>query len=169
MNSLRDSLPRDFLDRMQQELGRWEMLRLVWPMIVGSKLAGSAQFLGIRQNTLRVAVPDRTWKNTLRSMENLILEAVHRFCGDDVARTVEFVESPRALPPAPNKKQAVRPLPPSDLPLDAIADPELRQIFDLSARKYFHQSRERERPVRSRKVSGPSSQEHWGKQENSAR
>jgi len=105
----------------------------------------------------------------LRSMENLILEAVHRFCGDDVGRAIEFVESPRALPPAPNKKPAARPLPPPDLPLDAIADPELRRIFDLSARKYFHQSRERERSVRSSQLPGPSHPKGFGKQENSTR
>ena len=137
MRSLRDSLPEEFLAQMQKELGREETLRLVWPVIVGSKLGCSTQFLGIRQNTLRVAVPDRTWKNTLRSMENMILEAVHRFCGEDVGRAIEFVESPRPVPPSPKKKAVPRPLPPSDLPLDAIADPELRQSFDLSARKYF--------------------------------
>jgi predicted nucleic acid-binding Zn ribbon protein len=137
MNSLRDSLPKDFLGRMQKELGREEMLRLVWPMIVGSKLGGSAQFHGIRRNTLRVGVPDQTWKNTLRSMENMILERVHRFCGEDVGRAIEFVESPRPVPPSQKKSPAARPLPPVDLPLDAIADPQLRQMFDLSARKYF--------------------------------
>ncbi|MGH9786607.1 MAG: DciA family protein [Terriglobia bacterium] len=137
MRSLRDSLPEDFLGRMQQELGREEMLRLVWPMIVGSTMGGSTQLLGIRQNTLRVAVPDQTWKKTLRSMENMILEAVHRVCGDEVGRSIEFVESPRPVPPLPKEKAAPRPLPPADLPLDAIADPQLRQTFDRSARKYF--------------------------------
>jgi predicted nucleic acid-binding Zn ribbon protein len=137
MNSLRDSLPKDFLGRMQKELGREEMLRLLWPMIVGSKMGGSTQLHGIRQNTLRVGVPDRTWKITLRSMENMILERVHRFCGEDVGRAIEFVESPRLVPPSQKKSPAPRPLPPSDLPLDAIADPDLRQSFDLSARKYF--------------------------------
>ena len=167
MNSLRDSLPKDFLGRMQKELGREEMLRLVWPLIVGSKLAGSTQFHGIRQNTLRVAVPDQTWKRTLRSMEKLILDAVHRYCGEEVGRAIEFVESPRPVPPSQKKSPAPRPLPPSDLSLDAIADPELRRVFDLSARKYFYQSRERERPVRNRQMSGVSPEKYFGKQEDS--
>ena len=137
MNSLRDSLPKDFLGRMQKELGREETLRLVWPMIVGSQLGYSTQFLDIRQNTLRVAVPDQTWKRTLRGMENMILEAVHRVCGDEVGRSVEFVESPQPVPPSPREKAAPSPLPPADLPLDAIADPQLRQMFDRYARKYF--------------------------------
>lgn len=154
MKSLRDSLPEDFLAQMQKELGREETLRLLWPVIVGSKLGGSAEFQGIRQNTLRVGVPDQTWKRTLRSMENMILEAVHRFCGEDVGRAIEFVETKRPIDvvsrpaiPSPKKRAMPRPLPPADFPLDAIGDPELRQMFDLSARKYFHQSRERERPV----------------------
>ena len=137
MKSLRDSLPEDFLGQMQKELGREETLRLLWPVIVGSKLGGSTEFQGIRQNTLRVAVPDQTWKRTLRSMENMILEAVHRFCGEDVGRAIEFVERPRPVAPSPKKKSTPRPLPPTPFPLDTIADPELRQMFALSARKYF--------------------------------
>ena len=146
MYPARDSLPVDLLAQMQQELGREETLRLLWPMIVGSKLGCSTQFQGIRQNTLRVAVPDQTWKKTLRSMEQLILAAVHRYCGEEVGRAIEFVESafPAALPLP--KRVPAPPLPPADLPLDAIADPDLRQMFDRSARKYFYQSRERERP-----------------------
>lgn len=143
MNSFRDLLPQTFLVQMQKELGRDEALRLLWPLIVGSKLGGSTEFRGIRQNTLRVAVPDRTWKITLRSMENMILQAVHRFCGEEVGRAIEFVENPSPANSPPKKKVSARPLPPADLPLDAIADPGLRQIFDRSARKYFHQSRER--------------------------
>ena len=137
MKSLRDSLPEDFLGQMQKELGREETLRLLWPVIVGSNLGGSTEFQGIRQNTLRIGVPDQTWKRTLRSMENMILEAVHRFCGEDVGRAIEFVEHPRPVAPSPKKKSAPRPLPPVDFPLDTIADPELRQMFALSARKYF--------------------------------
>ena len=146
MKSLRDSLPEDFLGQMQKELGREETLRLLWPVIVGSNLGGSTEFQGIRQNTLRVAVPDQTWKRTLRSMENMILEAVHRFCGEDVGRAIEFVETKRPRDggavsrPAissPKKGTTPRPLPPTHFPLDTIADPELRQMFALSARKYF--------------------------------
>ena len=137
MNSLCDSLPEDFLGRMQKELGREEMLRLVWPMIVGSSLGGSTQLLGIRQNTLRVGVPDQTYQRTLRSMESMILDAVHRICGDEVGRAIEFVETPRPIASPPKKRIAARPLPAADVPLDAIADPELRRMFDLSARKYF--------------------------------
>ena len=145
MNSLRDLLPNDLLDRMREELGREEMLRLAWPLIVGSELGSSTQLRSIRQNTLLVAVPDRTWKKTLSSMEKMMLEAVHRFCGEEIARTIEFVEEPRMVTPRANTPQkrtvAPRPLAPPDLPddchLEAIADPELREMFRRSAQKYF--------------------------------
>ena len=61
----------------------------------------------------------------------MILEAVHGFCGEEIAQAVEFVEEPRMANPQPNtppKRTAIRrPLPLSDLPLDAVADSELRE------------------------------------------
>ena len=78
-----------------------------------------------------------------------MLEAVHRFCGEEIARTIEFVEEPRMAAPRPNtpRKRAASPRPPAppdlpdDLPdeghLEAIADPELREMFRRSAQKYF--------------------------------
>ena len=149
MNSLRELLPNDLLDRMREELGREEMLRLVWPLIVGWELGSSTQLRSVRQNTLLVAVPDRTWKKTLSAMEKMMLEAVHRFCGEEVARTIEFVEEPRMAAPRPNtpRRRTATPRPlappalPGDLPdegpLAAIADPELREMFRRSAQKYF--------------------------------
>ena len=145
MKSLRDSLPDDFLTQMQKELGREEALRLLWPVIVGSKLGSSTQLRSVRQNTLRVAVPDRNWKKTLRSMEKMILEAVHRFCGEEIAQAVEIVEEPRMANPqhhTPLKRKTTRrPLSPADLPddchLEAITDLELREMFRRSAQKYF--------------------------------
>lgn len=153
MKSLRDSLPEDFLGRMQKELGREETLRLLWPLIVGSKLGANTALQGIRQNTLRVSVPDQTWKKTLGSLEGMILEAVHRYCGEDVGSAIEFVEAKRnmdvvsrSVTPQPKKGTPPRPLasadlPLDDFPLDAIPDPELREMFGRSAQKYFARQR----------------------------
>lgn len=141
MQSLRDSLPNDFLSQMQSELGREETLRLLWPAIVGSKLGSNTALRSVRQKTLWIAVPDRTWKKTLRSLETMILEAVCRFCGEEIAQAIEWVEEPGKMSPPhdlPPKRKTTRiPLAPADLPLEAIPDPELREMFRLSAQKYF--------------------------------
>ena len=73
---------------MEKELGREESLRLLWPVIVGSKLGSNTRFQALRHRVLVIAVPDRTWKNNLEPLEKMILDAVCRFCGGEAARMV---------------------------------------------------------------------------------
>lgn len=141
MKSLRDSLPDGFLVQMQKELGLEEMLRLLWPMVVGANLGVSTRLVSIRRNTLRISVPDQTWKKTLSALEQAVLEAVHRVCGEEFVRAVEFVEDPTLAVPRPaSERNAGSPTPtglPIDWPLGGISDPELRRMFRRSAEKYF--------------------------------
>ena len=137
MQSLRDSLPEGFLAQMQKELGPEETLRLLWPLVVGANLGASTRLRGIRRNTLRVSVPDQAWKRTLGSMEQIILDAVHRMCGKEVGRAIEFVEDPSLANPSPRKQEFAIQGSPVELPLDEIPDPELRRTFRQSAQKYF--------------------------------
>ena len=134
---------------MEKELGRDEALRLLWPVIVGSKLASNTRFQGIRHHVLLIAVPDWTWKKNLAPFEKMILEAFCRFCGPEAARTVNFIEDPRLVNarPLPRTER----LPPAqgsvsvDLPLEAIRDPELRESFARSAQKYLGRQEGRSR------------------------
>ncbi len=162
MNSLRDSLPEGLLVQMQKELGREETLRLLWPLVVGANLAASTRLVAVRQNRLRIAVPDRTWKRTLGSMETIILAAVHRICGEEVGGAIDWVEDPTlgaaraphqksaglSPPAAPPASPASMDLPldlPFDLPLGGISDAELRRMFRQSAAKYFARGARRAR------------------------
>src|SRR3990172_5241453 len=101
MQSLRHCLPREFLKRLEGELGREEALRLLWPAVVGSQLAANTRLKAFRGGVLRIAVPDRTWRGSLASMEKLILEAVHRFFGDDIGQAIELFEDPQMAGPVP--------------------------------------------------------------------
>ena len=150
MKSLRDALPDGLLAQMQQELGQEETLRLLWPMVVGAKLGANTRLLSIRQNRLRISVPDQTWRRTLLSLEQAVLEAVHRVCGEEVGRAIDLVEDPNLADPwrgragrekdrTGEEKSALR-LPAVDLPdfpLDEISDTELQRMFRQSAQKYF--------------------------------
>ena len=126
---------------MEKELGREESLRLLWPVIVGSKLGSNTRFQALRHRVLVIAVPDRTWKNNLEPLEKMILDAVCRFCGEEAARMVEFVEDRRLenARPVPRAKrlQPAEVTVSLDFPLEAIRDPELRESFARSARKYL--------------------------------
>ena len=155
MKSLRDALPDGLLAQMQRELGQEETLRLLWPMVVGASLAASSRLLSIRQNRLRISVPDPTWKRTLISLEQAVLEAVHRVCGEEVGRAIEVVEDPNLAGPRMEKKRKEKDrtekgkstlaLPAVDLPdfpLDEIRDTGLRRMFRQSAQKYFARKEE---------------------------
>ena len=145
MKSLRDALPDGLLSQMQQELGQEETLRLLWPMVVGAKLGANTKLLSIRQNRLRIAVPDQTWRRTLISMEQAVLEAVHRVCGEEVGHAIDLVEDPNLAlqgkgKDRTRKEKSTLPDAPVDLPdfqLDDIRDTELRRMFRQSAQKYF--------------------------------
>lgn len=150
MKSLRDALPEGLLTQMQQELGQEETLRLLWPMVVGAKLGANTRLLSIRQNRLRIAVPDQTWRRTLLSLEQAVLEAVHRVCGEEVGRAIDLVEdpnlaAPRGIKDRAGKEKSSLPLPAVNLPdfaLGEIRDAELRRMFHRSAQKYFARGEE---------------------------
>ena len=142
MESLRQSLTGEFLKRIEKELGREVTVRLLWPAIVGSRLASHTQLRGVRGNTLLVSVPDRSWLGPLESMNRTVLDAVNRMGIGKAFDSLEFFEDPQLRPPSPAARQVVlekRSEGAGDL-LDAeaamIADEHLRKVFLNSARKY---------------------------------
>jgi hypothetical protein len=137
--------------QMQKQLGREEMLRLLWPVVVGPALGASTRLVSVRGSRLRIAVPDQNWKRELSALERTVLDAVHRACGEEFARSVDLVEDATlaARQPAEDaaKLRAQRgpvtsaPASGAGLPLDDIADEGLREMFRQSVEKYFrHQS-----------------------------
>ena len=142
MQSVRDFLPANLWEQMQAELGPEETLRLLWPVAVGPRLANNTRLQAVRGETLLVAVPDRTWKESLRPLEKLILETINRFWKKPAWEAIEFTESPRSFPALLIKTPAPRVLAfpnrtPEPFPVDMIVDAELRERFLESARKYF--------------------------------
>ena len=147
MQPVRDFLPTNIWEQMQAELGPEETLRLLWPLAVGARLAANTRLQAVRGKTLLVAVPDRTWKESLRPLEKLILEAVNRLWKKPAWEAIEFTESPRSFPAPVIKATAtrVRESPnrmPEPFPVDMIADAELRERFLKSACKYFARQEE---------------------------
>jgi hypothetical protein len=145
MKSLRDSLPDGFLSQMEKHLGREEMLRLLWPLVVGPSLGASTRLVGIRGSRLRIAVPDQTWKRELSALERTVIDAIHRACGGEFVRYIDLVEDLTLAARQPTIDTARRRLPPAiprlnspaPLAVDDIADEGLRLAFQQSAQKYF--------------------------------
>jgi len=141
MQRLRESLAAGIVERIEKELGREAMLRLLWPYLVGPQLAANTELQAVRGDTLVVGAPDRGWLQTLGSLNQPILEAVNRL-GRGMYRSIEWVERPHMPAPQPSVRTASR-QPQSaaaeNVPIDTsvIADEGLREVFANSARKYF--------------------------------
>ncbi|MBI4460815.1 MAG: DUF721 domain-containing protein [Acidobacteria bacterium] len=150
MQPIREILIAKIVERVQTALGKEETLRHLWPLAVGPKLAASTRLQAARGKTLVVAVPDRTWKESLRPLEKTILDAVNGLLKKTTWEAVEFTESPQsfAFPPAKPPTPKIPAFPnggPEVLSAGMIADPALSQKFLESARKYFAWQEARQR------------------------
>ncbi len=149
MKSFRESLSANFLKNIEREVGREESLRLLWPIVVGRRLADNTRLQGIQNGRLILAVPDRSWRASLGSVdiEKMILDAVNSFLGEPVCHSIEFFEDPRLVPPPQahrrRRPQPARLPPPVDLPAaETVADASLRKLILQSASKYFARQKE---------------------------
>jgi Dna[CI] antecedent DciA-like protein len=153
MLPVRDFLPGEIWKGMQRKLGREEALRLLWPAVVGPKLAAQMQFGRMRGEVLSVSVPDTEVLRGLQPMGRMILEAVNRFRGQSPATSIEFAvasrpsgvpsipAAPLALARPPKTTARLGQIPAQtisrDIAAGAIADTGLRDLFIRSAQKYF--------------------------------
>ena len=146
LRSFRNCFSEQLRERLERELGMEDCLRQLWPGLVGASLAANTQFHGLRGDRLMVLVPDRGWSNSLDSYGGLILEAVNRFWGKTVVRSIQCVEDPRvaAVPKAARTTRSTKSpeLSPVLQAVGSIADQQLRAAFLESARKYFTRQEE---------------------------
>ena len=162
MQQFRELLPQNLWQtlwkEMNRKLGQEEMLRLLWPALVGPNLAAQTYLKQLRGKTLVVAIPHRDWRSPLESLEPAILEALQRFLGRSAATSptsVELVVDESLDEPKATRKSAARSSfpktsrPPGEVltPEEPgeIADESLRQVFLRSAQKYFDRPESRHR------------------------
>lgn len=116
--------------------GPWpeQVAAALWKEIVGEHLARRTRPVKISRSKLVVLVPSRAWKRQLGALRGEIVSRLNQVLGTGIAR-VEFridstvEQAPRKPPPAPPK----RTLTPVDLPLQGIADEELRARIQAAA------------------------------------
>jgi len=81
MELVRELLPENLWKAMVRQLGREEVLRLLWPALVGSRLASQTRLRQLRGATLLVSVPDPQWTRSLQPLEKMILDAKPKTIG----------------------------------------------------------------------------------------
>jgi hypothetical protein len=131
---------------------RLELVRAAWPRAVGADLARRTEVLALEGRTLRVRVPDASWRKVLHRMRGQILGRLADVAGAAAPDRLGFQEetlaaralSASSFAPAPSRRDAM-PSPPEALvrEAEAIADPELRRAFLDAAARYLARGRAR--------------------------
>ncbi len=134
MKPLASLLPDLF--RQYAAAGRWPepVAAALWNEIVGEHLARRTRPVEISRSRLVVAVPSSSWKRQLRPLREEIASRLNRALGTGISRVVFRIDStveqePPAPPPAPPKRTST----PVELPLQGIADQELRARIQAAA------------------------------------
>ena len=125
------------------------LLQAAWPAAVGEELARRTEVVALEAGTLRVRVPDASWRKVLHRMRSDILARLYDVAGEFAPRRMGFMEGPvlsagaqalslttRYPKPAPRAMAAVAP-PSLHLAAEVIPDLELRARFLESAALYL--------------------------------
>ena len=81
MRPLHALLPHLLRKQPQKHLPVEEIVRSVWPHLVGRQIAARSQVFQLYRETLIVHVPDRAWQKQLRRLERQLLARVNRLLG----------------------------------------------------------------------------------------
>jgi Dna[CI] antecedent DciA-like protein len=141
MESIRRALPEALVKAMCRKLGREDALRLLWPALVGEKLAAQTRPSKVRGTTLIIGVPDPEWIRSLAPLSKMILEAVNRSAaaGAWQATAVELISDPQQFPAggAARRSDAVAPVQRPPLTTRTAEAQSWQEVFSASERKYF--------------------------------
>ena len=149
MRPLHALLPHLLRKQPQKHLPVEEIVRSVWPHLVGRQIASRSQVFQLYRETLIVHVPDRAWQRQLRRLERQLLARVNQLLGQRLVTGMDFrVDASLAAPassaqPPPRKGPAREEAPARDAQLEdsarAIADPELRALFLRASQKMLRE------------------------------
>ena len=102
-------MPHLLRKQPQKHLPVEEIVRSVWPHLVGRQIAARSQVFQLYRETLIVHVPDRAWQKQLRRLERQLLARVNRLLGQRLVTGMDLrVDASLGAPassaqPAPRK------------------------------------------------------------------
>lgn len=120
------------------------LLQAAWPLAVGPELARRTEVVGIENRTLRVRVPDVSWRKVLHRVAPQILARLREIVGDELMpHRMGFLDGGMAtietpLPPPPPREPAVPPAIAAHAA--AIPDAEIGARFASVAARYLARS-----------------------------
>ena len=121
------------------------LLQAAWPLAVGPELARRTEVIGIENRTLRVRVPDVSWRKVLHRVAPQILSRLREIAGDAlVPHRMGFLEGGIASmdTPAPPPRSGLPALPDGlAAQAAAIPDAEIRARFAATAARYLARSK----------------------------
>ena len=73
------------------------LMQASWPLAVGPELARRTEVLGLEGGTLRVRVPDASWRKVLHRIQPQILGRLRELAGDLAPKRMGFVDGGMAI------------------------------------------------------------------------
>ncbi len=133
---------------------RLALLRATWPQVVGAELARRTRLLELQGATLRVAVPDAAWRKVLHGLQPTLRAKLQALLGGLAPTRLSFQELAPLDTTEPARPASAAAPPPDRVTLDpslhasaqAIADPEVRERFLLTAARALARTRPRSAP-----------------------
>lgn len=116
--------------------GQWtqQVAAVLWTVIVGEHLARRTRPVEISRSRLVVLVPSSSWKRQLRALRGEIVSRLNQVLGTEIARVAFRIDSTvEQAPPTPPSAPPQRTSTPVDLPLQGMADKELRARIQAAA------------------------------------
>ena len=108
-----------------------ELVRSVWPLAVGKKIAAHAHAARMVRTSLIVEVEDDVWRMQLYGLRAQILSSLAKQIGPGHVEELEF----RVVPPRRGPQRAASASGGAMDEADAIGDPGLRRIYRMERKK----------------------------------
>lgn len=106
-----------------------------WSTAVGKTIAAHSRVVFLDGDRLVVETEDAIWMAQLRSLENQILERIGKVVGHGMVKELDFrLAAPRRMPQMARAEGSLH-LEASEDESDAIQDPVMRRLYQISRRK----------------------------------
>lgn len=114
-----------------------DLIRAIWPMAVGKKIAANTSRMRMVRTTLVVEVADPVWQKQLFALSRQILDRVHKATGSQAVKDIEFrVGIPRREPQrADGSRNPLFAMIDTSDEAEQIQDPVLKKVYLLSRKK----------------------------------
>jgi hypothetical protein len=157
MKAAGEILPELLRKQPQKQVPAEDLVREAWEHLVGRQVAVRTQVFRLYRDILTVHVPDKVWKRQLFRLERQLLARINHFLGRNVVASIDFRVDEKMIPAVtpqaeperqgnlfapfatlrkgPGHAATMQVDPDVARAAEAIADPELRELFLRTSRR----------------------------------